>query len=153
MTISNEYWQSYTVTEKDLEDIYNFLLETESPLDKFEISRFLIDRTIADQENFLLSEASKAGEYYLPEKIYSIGDKLVFPAKGKLKGSVKSVRNGNNPDYPDLQVIDVELTTGERSMFAANLKDHKLNNPQPESSAELLDVSYVFDNFGSHPGR
>jgi len=149
MTISNEFWQYYQVTEKDLEDIYNFLLETESPLDKFEISRFLIETTIADQEVFLLSEASKAGEHYLPENTYSIGDKLVFPAKGKLKGSVKSVRNGTNPDYPDLQVIDVELITGERILFAANLKDHKLNNPQPESSAELLDVSYVFDKFGS----
>lgn len=149
MTISNEFWQSYKVTEKDLEDIYNFLLETESPLDKFEISRFLIDRTIVEQEKFLLAEAAKAGDYYLPEKSYAVGDSLVFPAKGKKKGSVTSVRNGNNPDYPELQVIDVKFTSGDTLSFAANLKEHKLNNPEPEGGAEFLDSAYVFEHFGN----
>ena len=149
MTISNEFWQFYKVTEKDLEDIYNFLLETESPLDKFEISRFLIDRTIVEQEKFLLAEAAKAGDYYLPEKSYAVGDSLVFPAKGKKKGSVTSVRNGNNPDYPELQIIDVKFTSGDTLSFAANLKEHKLNNPEPEGGAEFLDSAYVFEHFGN----
>jgi len=56
MIVNEDYWNNYTVTDDDLEAIYNYLLETESPLDKFDLTRFLIDRTIQNQEKNLLEE-------------------------------------------------------------------------------------------------
>lgn len=149
MTISTEFWSDYEIADKHLEDIYNYLLETESPLDKFEIAKFLIDRAITEQERYLLAEASKSGDQYLPEKVYSTGDKLFFPVKGSSYGKVVSVRDGRNPDYPELQVIEIEMATGEHLSFASNLKDHKLNNPLPVIKNELLDPSVVFEKYGS----
>ncbi len=32
MTINEDYWKNFQVTENVLEDIYNYLLETETPL-------------------------------------------------------------------------------------------------------------------------
>lgn len=148
MTISEDFWDKYQITKKDLEDIYNFLLEIESPLNKFEIAKFIIDRTITEQEQLLISEADN-GDVYLPEKTYSEGDILFFPAFSSIKGSVKSVRKGNNPDYPDLQVIDVLMETGECLSFASNLQDHKLNAPVPVEKNDLLDLEYVLEKYGS----
>jgi len=148
MTISNDFWENYQISDKDLEDIYNYLLETETPLDKFDITKFIINQKIAEQERILLVESSKAGDHYLPEKSYSVGDKLVFPAKGQLSGLVKAVRDGINPDYPELQVIEVETVTGEHLSFASNLKDHKLNNPLPIEKNTLLDTAHVFNEYG-----
>lgn len=148
MTISKDFWENIQITDKDLEDIYSFLLETESPLDKFEITKLLIQQKISEQENILLIEASEAGDHYLPEKTYSENDVLVFPAKDSSKGRVVSVRKGINPDYPDLQVIEVEMITGVHVSFASNLKAHKLNNPLPAEKNYLLDSTHIYNEFG-----
>ena len=147
MTINANFWEGYQISVNDLEDIYNYLLETESPLDKFEITKFLIRQKIAEKERALLVENSNKGAHYLPEKTYSIGDKLIFPAKGQISGEVKSTRSGLNPAYPDLQVIEVEMSTGEHLFFAANLPDHILNNPTPTEKNILLDADYVFTEY------
>jgi hypothetical protein len=141
MIVNENYWNNFTVTDDDLEAIYNFLLETESPLDKFDLTRFLIDRTIQNLENSLLKEEKSRGESYLPEKEYKPGDILRFPARNYATGKVTSVRSGNNPDFPELQVIDVEMATGESTLFAANLRDHKLNHPTPVVKQSILTVT------------
>jgi len=148
MTLGTNFWESYQISVNDLEDIYNYLLETESPLDKFEITKFLIRQKIAEKERALLVENSNKGAHYLPEKTYSTGDKLIFPAKGQMSGEVKSTRSGLNPAYPDLQVIEVEVSTGEHLFFAANLQEHILNNPTPTEKNILLDADYVFTEYG-----
>lgn len=148
MTISNENWQSLQVTDKELEDIYNFLLETESPLDKFDITKFLIERTIDLYEKQLLAESTHAGENYLPEKTYQVGEELVFPALGKIKGVITAVRDGNNPEFPELQVIEVQFKDKSKKLFAANLQVHILNDPLPEKTDDLLNATYVYDTFG-----
>ena len=149
MIVNENYWNNFTVTDDDLEAIYNFLLETESPLDKFDLTRFLIDRTIQNLENSLLKEEKSRGESYLPEKEYKPGDILRFPARNYATGKVTSVRSGNNPDFPELQVIDVEMATGESTLFAANLRDHKLNHPTPVVKQKYLDRDQVYEEFSS----
>lgn len=150
MTINEDFWFSYTLTEQELEDIYNFLLETETPLDKFEITKFIIGKAIISQEEKLKAQQSALGTSYLPEKQYSKGDVLVFPARSNEVGEVQTVRTGFNPDYVDLQVIDVAFKSGASVSFAANLKDHKLNHPVPPIKNDLLDPNYVFEKFGAH---
>lgn len=149
MTINEDFWFSYTLSEQELEDIYNFLLETETPLDKFEITKFIIGKAITAQEEKLKAEQSALGSVYLPEKQYAKGDVLVFPARSNEVGKVHAVRIGFNPDYTDLQVIDVEFESGASASFAANLQDHKLNNPEPLKKDDLMDPDFVFEKFGA----
>ena len=117
MTISTENWQSLQVTEKELEEIYNYLLDTETPIDKYQITKILIAKAIINFEKQLATEAASAGKQYLPEKSFTTGEELVFPALQNSKGKVINVRAGNNPSYPDLQVIDVEFSPKEIKSF------------------------------------
>ncbi len=149
MTISNDFWKTCKLTGKELEDIYNYLLETETPLDKFEITKFVISNAVTRLEEERISAQSTSGMGYLPQEQYKIGDLLTFPARSNSTGTVKSIRDGYNPDYPDLQVIEVLFDNGEIASFAANLTEHKLNNPPPSAKDKLLDWEYVFDQFGS----
>jgi hypothetical protein len=149
MTINEDFWFSYTLTEQELEDIYNFLLETETPLDKFEITKFIIGKAITAQEEKLKSQQLALGTLYLPEKQYSKGDVLVFPTRSNEVGKVRAIRSGFNPDYAELQVIDVDFESGASASFAANIKDHKLNDPVPVKKDDLLDADFVFEEFGT----
>ena len=148
MTISTENWQSLQVTEKELEEIYNYLLDTETPIDKYQITKILIAKAVINFEKQLATEAASAGKQYLPEKSFTTGEELVFPALQNSKGKVINVRAGNNPSYPDLQVIDVEFSPKVIKSFASNHQDHKLNNPLPQHANELLNPDYVMEKFG-----
>lgn len=148
MTISEDFWKSYKLTNQELEDIYNYLLETETPLDKFEITKFIINKAISRKEEEIIASQTASGKGYLPQDQFKTGDLLVFPSRANTAGKVKSIRNGYNPDYPDLQVIDVAFDSGEIASFASNLKEHKLNNPPPPVKDKLLDDEFVFDQYG-----
>jgi len=107
MTISEDFWKSYKLTNQELEDIYNYLLETETPLDKFEITKFVISRAISRKEEERIASQTASGRIYIPQDQYSSGDRILFPSRANATGTVKAIRNGYNPDYPDLQVIEV----------------------------------------------
>jgi hypothetical protein len=105
-----------------LDSIYNFLLETERPLDKVSITRFVIERAIQEQKDLQKAQKLSGGQLYLPSKQYKTGDILVFPQYEWKSGKVMSTRPGNNPEFPDLEVIDVQMATKETYSFAANLQ-------------------------------
>ncbi len=148
MALDNNFWQSYTVSEKDLDSIYNFLLETERPLDKNSITRFIIDRVIKEQEAIQKKEKLHGGRQYIPNQKYTKGESLVFPKKGWKSGKVLSVRQGHNPEYPELEVIEVQMGANEILSFAANLAQHKLNEPIVDVKDQLLDSDYVTKTYG-----
>lgn len=148
MALDNKFWQSYSVSEEDLDSIYNFLLETERPLDKHSITKFIIDRVIKEQEELHKKEKLQGGRQYTPGQRYAKGDVLVFPQMNWKSGKVVSVRNGKNPEFPELEVIDVQMGTKETLSFAANLAHHKLNEPVLEIKDPLLDTEYVISNYG-----
>ncbi len=148
MAIDKNFWQSYTVSDADLDSIYNFLLETERPLDKYAITKFIIDRVIKEQEERQKKEKLHGGRQYIPSEKYSKGESLVFPQLSWKSGKVLSVRNGNNPEHPELEVIDVQMGANETISFASNLTQHKLNEPIVEVKDQLLDRDYVIDNYG-----
>ena len=148
MTISEDFWKSYKLTNQELEDIYNYLLETETPLDKFEITKFIISRAISRKEEERIASQTASGRIYIPQDQYSSGDRILFPSRANATGTVKAIRNGYNPDYPDLQVIEVAFENEKKASFASNLKEHKLNNPTPAVKEKLLDGEFVFDQFG-----
>jgi hypothetical protein len=134
-----KYWNEFEVSNNDLDFIYNLLLEREVPLTTLEMAEALILHRLERLEE----EASKVEgtqiELYLPEEAYKVGQKILFPVIGNLVGEVMAVREGENPNLGEFDVIEVRFEEDGRDReFAARLQDHKLNHP-PESEGELDD--------------
>lgn len=133
LQIKEDYWENFSVEEKDLEYIYNLLLEKAIPLPIKEISERLIDFRIEEEKLRLQDQRRKQGNVYLPKDEFKDGDKLIFPALDMREGKVTGIRDGYNPDYPDLKVIEVEFDGEKSRSFASSLKAHSLNH--------ILDIS------------
>lgn len=150
MSLSEAIWQSISFTNKDIDNLYNHLLEIETPQTISELTKFLIQNKI-DDEKKKASQARKAeGTLYFPKEKYIVGQDIQFPSRNFEKGKVLEVRNGNNPDHPELQVILVSFADNQNIEFAANLDDHALNTFTPQ---EDVDSSYDFDFVFSHFGK
>lgn len=128
-----DYWLEFSVQDKDLEYIYNLLLEKAIPLPIKMISDQLIDFRIEEEKARLQEQRSNQGNIYLPKDEFKIGDKLTFPALDMREGNVAAIREGYNPDYPGLKVVEVEFDGGKSRSFASCLETHSLNH--------ILDIS------------
>lgn len=135
------YWKSFRVSDEELEFIFNILLEQEKPLTTDEIAEELVHARLARLEREAKAAAENEHPTYRPEDSYQEGQKLVFPLLKGAVGTVVSVRPGENPDYPDLEVISVQFeSNGHNREFAAKLSEHRLNEPdEAELAAELDD--------------
>lgn len=142
LQLSEEYWKNFSVKEKDIELIYNLLLEGEVPLPINEISQKIIAFRIQDEKENLQAQRSQQGNIYLPKDTFTVGENLSFPALDMQAGKVTAVRDGFNPDYPELKVIDVEFDTGKSKSFASNVESHPLNH--------ILDLSEDDPNLDPH---
>lgn len=131
MNLNDEYWQSLEFSNKDIESIYNYLLEIETPLPITELTKFLIENRINDEKKHLLQTRKSDGTQYFPKDTYKKGQSLIFPHRNYQKGKVFAVRSGNNPEYPDLEVITVEFGPDDSVEFASNLQEHALNDFRP----------------------
>jgi len=147
MTINDSFWTEYKVSDKDLDTLYNHLLETQTPLNKSELTKILIVQIIEHQKEILQKERLSGGEIYLPKDKYKKGQSLVFPARNWQKGKVLTIREGHNTEYPGLEVITVEFGESETVSFASNLQEHVLNNPLDNIDNEYLKEEFVLDNY------
>ncbi|MCB0033069.1 MAG: hypothetical protein KDE51_03530, partial [Anaerolineales bacterium] len=137
-TQTKEYWASpnFALTNGDVEQIYNYFLELESPQTVDKITRLVIQHRIAEEKN-KLKPRLEGRIIYQPRKSYEAGDKLVFPALQFAHGTVKGLRTANNPQFGGFQVIEVELNDKKRE-FAAGLDiDHPLNEGEGMSTVNL----------------
>ena len=125
--LSDSYWQALEIKQQDIEFLYGFLLEKETPLPSSDLAAALIAERIRIEKKNLKEKQQKIGDIYLPEKTYAVGDKLQFPAMNWISGEVTAVREGSNPELEGLAVLTVALEDGESKQFASNLADHKLN--------------------------
>ena len=123
-----DYWEDFSVKEKDIEYIYNLLLEKSIPLPSKDIADHLIEYRISEEKERLESQRSKQGNIYLPKDEFKVGDKLAFPSVEMQQGKVRSIRDGYNPDFTDLKVIDVEFEGGNTRSFASKVDSHPLNH-------------------------
>jgi hypothetical protein len=125
--ISDNYWDNFEIVPNDIEFLYAFLLEKETPLTSIELATALIHERILIEKDKLETRQRENGEIYFPKDTYSVGEKIQFPALNWTCGEVASVRDGNNPEMPDLKVISVIMENGESRQFASNMKKHLLN--------------------------
>jgi hypothetical protein len=133
-----EYWESgFSLSDSDLEQIYNFLLENEIPQSATDLARVVIDYRIK-QQTTELSRLMTDNTVYQPQKSYQIGEEVVFPALKMARGTVKSLRQGYNPEAGSFNVITVDIK-GKSREFAADYElTHSLNSSNGGAVAEDL---------------
>ncbi len=146
--ISESYWQDFAVGKRDIESIYNLLLEKAVPLSANEIIDFLISYRIKNELETFKKQKSSQGKVYVPKDEYQVGEMISFPALNE-KGKINAIRDGFNPDLEELKVIEVLFESGISRSFASHLEDHILNQilELPENDPNL-DPVYVKEKFG-----
>ena len=149
-TQTEAYWVSdFSLSESDIEQIYNHFLAVERPQNLAEVTRAVMASRVAAEKNEVQRMLS-GRIVYQPQKSYAVGDELVFPAFQFAQGTVKSVRSGTNPQYDSFNVITVAMESGEQE-FAADLAiTHPLNVDDGlllEPTTEV-DLEGLFAEFG-----
>jgi len=132
-TVSDRLWTGYEVSDRDLEFIYNLLLDREVPLTPAEMTRALVEERLASW--LAEAEAERAADLpsYLPTEGYLLGQTLRFPHLGGQIGRVTGVRPGENPSLGAFEVIAVSLDDEKPREFAARLSDHALARASAEA--------------------
>ena len=137
--INKNYWEDFSVRQKDIEYIYNLLLEKEIPLSSNELIRSLISYRITLEKDNSQKKLQENNNFYLPKNEFKVGNKLVFPNNDMKLGEVQSIREGFNPDFENMFVLNVQFESGEKRSFASNISDHPLNH--------ILDISEDNPNY------
>src|SRR5690606_32659444 len=89
-----EYWESrFSLSDSDLEQIYNYLLETEKPQTIDALAGLVIKHRVREQANEL-RRVMAGRTVYQPQRAYEVGEELVFPAMKLAQGKVTGVRSG-----------------------------------------------------------
>jgi hypothetical protein len=149
LTLRNDYWETFEFDDKDLDFLYNHLLEVETPLTSQELIRAIVDERIRSEKEALQDQQQAAGKIYLPKDHYSLGQKLLFPALEWKRGEVVSVREGRNPDLSSFEVIEVKFDEGDREQFVSGLTEHPLNQPVNINLDDPnLDADSVITDYG-----
>jgi hypothetical protein len=147
-SLREDYWETFKLLDEDVEFLYNYLLELETPLTTRELIEALVNERVRREVQALERQRSSAGDIYLPKNRYAIDQKLLFPVLNWKRGEVIEVRPGRNPDLPEFEVIRVRLEDGEEREFASELEKHSLNAP-PEflQVDEMLDTKSVLRDY------
>ena len=91
MNFSKIYWNEFQTTNQDIEYLYNYLLEVETPQTSQELISALVSKRIETEIARLEKAKAGLGTPYLPKETYAVGDSLVFPALDDLTGKVIQV--------------------------------------------------------------
>lgn len=148
LKLPTEYWSNFTVLQRDIEYIQNYLFETETPLTTQELTSVLVEECIRIERETQREEQLASGDFYLPKETYQVGQKLVFPSLAMKKGQVIARRPGNNPEIGTFDVIDVAFDDGSTRSFAASLAEHKLNHPVEETFDPATDIQSILSLYG-----
>ncbi|MGB9669009.1 MAG: hypothetical protein ACPL0B_01360 [Anaerolineales bacterium] len=147
--LDEDYWSNFQFRDQDVEFLYNYLLETETPLTTDELLEVLLNERVRLEKLALDAQRIQGAQVYLPKEHFHLGQELVFPILNWQKGQVVQVRDGKNPDIGPFEVIKVKFENGEEREFAAGLENHVLNEP-PQEQGELseVDIQEIIRNYG-----
>lgn len=155
---SHHWARNFSVSDDDIDFLTGLLLERETPLSSADLTRALIEHRLNEQAA-ALQEQYKNVRFYNPALSYEVGQKLMFPALEYQMAVVTAVRPGNNPEYGEFQVMQVEFDDesngGSRPReFAHSLThSHKLAEEAEAGMAVLpgaseLTTDDIFDAAG-----
>ena len=137
----------FKLQDEDLEFLYNYLLEIETPLTSQELIEALVIERIRLRKLEIERQRTSGGDLYQPKGTFKLNQMLIFPAMGWRHGDVVSIRSGLNPELGEFQVIQVAFEDGSQREFATGMVDHKLNEP-PKLVEDFnhLDKTTVLEN-------
>ncbi len=148
-TLNDDYWEVFELQSKDVEFLYNHLLEIETPLSPAELVAVLIEERLRDEKVAAERRRAQGGKAYLPKDEYAVGDDLLFPALGGEVGSVTAVRPARAVTDAPFSVVEVEFESGQKREFAAGFAEHKLNIPiEPDDNDPLLNPEMIQQRYG-----
>jgi len=137
-SLKDEYWENFQLQNEDVEFLYNHLLETETPETPQELLNVLVTHRIQQEKQAIERRRGSGGKMYIPKDHYEVGQTLIFPGLGWMRGEVIGTRPGNNPELKNFNVLKVELEEGSVREFVSGISEHKLNNPQTFVQEETL---------------
>lgn len=139
-TQNADYWVSkFTLTDSDVEQIYNHFLEVEQPQTSEQITRVIIEHRIREevrQAQRMMADRA----IYQPKNGYAVGDELVFPVSNFAQGTVTAVREGYNPEFGKFNVITVEFNGKAREYASDFVGDHALNSAEQAELATFVET-------------
>jgi hypothetical protein len=151
-TQTRKYWVSnYTVSDTDIEQIYNHFLEVERPQTIEELARIVMTHRVAEEKNEIRRRLA-GRTVYRPQNSFKVGEELVFPALKFAYGKVKAARTGYNPVDGSFKVIAVDMNGKEREFAAELTSEHPLNAEDGVAAAEPteeMDAAELVSQFGS----
>jgi hypothetical protein len=146
--MDEEYWESFALTEEDIEFLYNHLLELETPLTSKEMVEALVAERIRNHKQALEKQRTSGGDIYQPKENFSLNQELIFPQLDWKHGKVVNIRPGLNPEIAAFKVIEVQFEEGAHKEFAAELEDHLLNQPiQITDDQSSIDAAIVIEDY------
>jgi hypothetical protein len=148
-TQTPEYWgNDFNITDSDIEEIYNGIIEAERPQTASQIARVIIEYRVAE-ETARVKQTLSGHKIYQPKNSYNIGDKLVFPALKFTQATVTNIREGYEPQVGKFNVLVVK-TNNKTKEFAADFPaEHALNLEDPDSFDPLgdIDLEDIYQRF------
>lgn len=151
LSIRPEYWSEFKISREDIEFIYNFLLEIETPQTPSELVRALIQNRIQLEKENISAQIQSGGSIYLPKDQHTVGQIISFPLYDWQKGEVISLRAGCNPEIGDFSVIGIAFQDQVIREFASGLENHSLNQPITlDNSDPNLKIDYVISTYGKY---
>ena len=147
-SLREDYWNTFELQNEDIEFLYTYLLDKETPLTSQELISALVEERIRREKIDIERQRSSKGDIFLPKERYSPGQSLVFPAFEWRSGQVLSSRPGRNPELGFFDVIRVKFEDGVEKEFATGLEDHRLNEPIDITQVDgSLDQQSVLDEY------
>lgn len=135
---STEQWETgFSLSDTDLEQIYNHFLETEKPQTVADLAGLVIRSRVRAQAAELRRLIS-GSTVYQPRRGYTVGEEVIFPALKLAKGKVSQVRPGYNPEYGDFNVITVNIKGKAREFVADYGPTHALNDSDSGALTEQM---------------
>lgn len=135
--IPSQHWaRQLTIDDSDIDDLTNYLLETETPMSTQSLLHRVVERHLLDVAQ-AQRERYQGVHIYDPAAEYSIGEKLIFPALHFITGEVAATRPSHTEDETPFTVIQVQMdeTDTTREFAAGYALPHRLN---PQADAPVI---------------
>ena len=130
------FWRDqFELTQEDLDFVHELVLDAGSPLTSDQLALRVIEEYQRRETSRMESELAK-GKIYRPDKPYEVGQTLVFPVLDFSVGEITAIRPGENPEYGDFSVIEVQMNGGKREFAAGLQTPHRLNNGKGQGIVE-----------------
>jgi hypothetical protein len=128
---SETYWNNFSVSDKDVERVYAYMLEKGEAVPAVDLTRTVIAAR-AHEEQERRARLNTEAQLYQPKNEYRVGQRLVFSALNEVEGTVTEVRPSDNARLAPFQVVRVSFPDGSVRDFAGQYNaPHPLNEAKP----------------------